>query len=329
MDAHLDLSRWREIPRGIAYRRWTMVLTGLRELLALRLVRVLLLIAWIGGLILAIAGFLFTQSVATGGWLETLATQFGPRAEAMVAALGAFVLLYPDICIHGLFTLLFWLHSFLGLWLSLIALTVVVPRLITRDRASNALTVYLARPLTSIDYLLGKLGMIVGVLVALWTGPLLFGWLLSVLFAPDRDFIVYSLSPLSRALIFNGVALVSLAAIALGISAVSRTSRNTTLIWVGLWLILGTVANPPRAPQWIHRASFSHDLGEVRQSVFRLDDALTEAGEKLPIASQRFANGLTDAGKHAESDDLVGALASLAAFCALSSVVFLRKFRPE
>jgi len=250
-------------------------------------------------------------------------------SEIGVAAFSAFVLLYPDICIHGLFTLIFWLHSYLALTLSLIALTVIVPRLITRDRASNALTVYLSRPLTSYDYLIGKLGIIVSVLVLLWTGPLVLGWLLSMLLSPDRDFVVYSFSPLLRALLFNGISLVALASIALGVSALGRSSRNTTIFWIGLWLILGAVSNQPRGSDLVHRISFSHNLGEVRREVFRLDQALTDAGEMLPILNQRFAGSLTQGGKAAEPTDFNGALLSLAGFCVVSSFVFLRKLRPE
>jgi hypothetical protein len=329
MDASLDLSRWSEKPRSVGYRRWTIVSTGLGQLFRLRLFRVLLFVAWSGGVMLAGAGFLFSQSVASGGWVESAAVYIGPRAQAISSALAGFVLLYPDICIGGWFTLLFWLHSYLGLGLSLIALTAMVPRLITRDRATNALTVYLSRPLTSSDYLLGKLGMIVGVLAFMWTGPLLFGWLLSVAFAPDRDFIVYSFSPLLRALWFHGIGLITLASIALGVSAISRTPRNTIVLWIGLWLIVGTMAKPPRSPQWLRRASFVYDLGEVRQGIFRLDSALATAGESLPLLDQQFAKNLSSAGKKAESNDFNGALGSLGVFVALSSFVFLRRLRPE
>lgn len=329
MDASLDLSRWRETPRGVGYRRWTIVSTGVRQLFRLRFFKLLLIVAWCGGVALAALGFLFSQSVASGGWLETTAVYIGPRAEALSAVLAAFVLLYPDVCIGGWFTLIFWLHSFLGLGLSLIALTVMVPRLITRDRASNALTVYLSRPLTSADYLLGKLGTIVGVLAAMWTGPLLLGWVLSVAFAPNTDFIVHSFTPLSRALLFHAIGLVTLAAIALGVSAFSRTSRNTIIVWIGLWLILGAVAKPPGAPQWLRRASFTQNLSEVRQGIFRLDDALLTAAQELPILDQGVTRDFTRAGTRAKATDFNGALAALAAFVALSSIVFLRRLRPE
>jgi len=48
-----------------------------------------------GGVLIAAFGFAFTQSVATGGWLESAAANFGPRAEAVVSALGALVTLTP------------------------------------------------------------------------------------------------------------------------------------------------------------------------------------------------------------------------------------------
>jgi len=329
METSLDLSRWSERPRGVGYRRWTMVTTGLRQLFRTKLFKFLLATAWSGGLLLAALGFLFSQSISSGGWLETLAHNFGPRAEAVVAAIAAFVLLYPEICIGGWYTLLFWLQSFMGLGLSLVALTAMIPRLITRDRSTHALTVYLSRPLTSGDYLLGKLGIIFGVLIALWTGPLLLGWVVSVAFAPDLDFVVHSFNPLLRGLLFHGVSAVALAAIALGVSAISRTPRNTTIIWIGLWLVIGAVAKPPGAPAWVRRASFTHSLGEARQGIIPLDTALKDAATILPIMNQPLVQNLSRASTKVAATDFPGALASLGVFTVLASFVFFRRLRPE
>lgn len=329
MDSSLDLSRWREAPRGIAYRRWTIVLTGLRQLVRTRFFKFLVGIAWSSGLMIAVAGFVFSQSVASGGWLENLATRMGPRSEAIFAVVTGLVALFPDVVVHGAFTLIFWAHSFLGLWLSLLALTSVVPQLITRDRASNALIVYLSRPLTSVDYLLGKLGIIVGVLVLVWTGPLVVGWLLSMLFATDRDFVVYSFSPLLRALLFNGVALVVLAALALGVSAIGRRAEIAVTVWMMLWLGCAMVAVESRTSEWIKRASFTRNLSEIRQEVFRLDSALSDAAGKLPLLDQRLVENMTRAGQRAEPTDVPGALIGLGTFVMFSSWVFFRRLRPE
>jgi len=329
MTGTFDLSRWRSAPRGLGYRRRAIIAAGLRQLLAFRLFKILLAAAWGSGVAIALLGFAFSQSIADGGWLQTLAAQIGPRMQAVVSMLAAFVLLYPDICIGGFYTLVFWLHSFVGLWLSLVALTALIPRLVTADRATNALIVYLARPLTSVDYLLGKLGLIVAVLALMWTGPLLFGWVLSVGFAPSTDFIVYSFGPLLRALAFHAIGVVTLAAIALGVSASVRTSRAATVTWIGLWLIFGALASPPRTPEWLKRTSFSHNLGEVRQGVFRLDRALQLASDSLPILDKNLTRNMAGAGARAKPSDFPGALGSLAVFVAAGSFVFLRRLRPE
>jgi ABC-2 type transport system permease protein len=329
METALDLSRWREAPRGLSYRRGAMIWAGMRGLLVTRFFRILLVVAWVGGALIAALGFLFSQLVTPDGWLATYAVHFGPRFQAVSSVITAFVAMYPDIVVRGIFTTIFWFHSYLGLNLSLITLTVMVPSLITRDRASNALTVYLSRPLTSTDYLLGKLGIIVGLLALVWTGPLLFGWLLSMLFAPDRDFIIYSFTPLLRALFFNGVSLVVLAAIALGVSAIGRTARMTVTLWIGLWLFFGFIAAPPNMPSWLRRTSFSHDLGEIRQEVFKLDDVLGDAAAQLPLLDPQTTAKFSRASTKMQATDFNGAMVGLGIFCVAASFVFFRKLRPE
>ncbi|HEX3729820.1 MAG TPA: ABC transporter permease subunit [Opitutaceae bacterium] len=329
MQASLDLSRWREKPRGLSYRRWVIVSTGLRRLARGRFFRALLIISWALAALLAAAGFLCSQAASPGGSLDSLLGAFGARGAALASTLRALLLLYPDVVVRTLFTFLFWLQSYFALFLSLIALTVLIPGLVTRDRASHALTVYLSRPLTSADYLLGKFGIIVGVLVLLWTGPLLLTWLLSILFASDRDFAVYSAGPLLRALLFNGIALAALAPLAMGISALARSARATIVVWLGLWLVAGFLANVPHMPDWMRRASFSHDLKELRSETLRLDQALSEAAAALPLTSQRFVQSLNTVGASTQPVDAGGSAAGLAVLGGLSALVFFRRLRSE
>jgi ABC-2 type transport system permease protein len=329
METTFDLSRWQEEPRGLTYRRWVIVSTGLRQVLRLRLFRILVFLGWLAGALIAIAGFVFSQSVASGGWLESLAANFGPRAQSVIEAFNAVVLLYPDVCIHGLFTLIFGLQSFIALWLCLVGLTMLIPRLVTQDRASNALTIYLARPLTSTDYLIGKLGIIAGLVLVLWTAPLVAGWLLSMLLSPNLDFLVYSFRPLGNALLFNAIALFSLAAIALGVSAVSRSSRNTILLWIALWIVCGVIAAHPKNPAWIRHASFSQNLVEIRESVFRFDQVLTRAANELPLFNKGLAANLRRVAEKTVTTDSPGAAAGLGAIVLLACGVFFRRLRAE
>jgi hypothetical protein len=171
--------------------------------------------------------------------------------------------------------------------------------------------------------------MIAGIIALVWTGPLLCGWLLSLAMAPNHDFVVYSLSPLIRALAYNAIALTVLATLALGVSALTRSSRTTTTLWMCLWLVAGSLANFPQSPGLLRHASFSHDLSEVRKVVFELDDALSDAATKLPFLDPQFARNLKSAGDKVEPTDLLGSIAGLAVLVALSAVVFLRKLRAE
>ena len=63
--------------------------------------------------------------------------------------------------------------------------------------------------------------------------------------------------------------------------------------------------------------------------MLRLDVVLIDAAEKLPLLDANFARKLQRGGERAAPDSLPGTLGSLGAFVALSSVVFLRKLRPE
>jgi ABC-2 type transport system permease protein len=329
MEPILDLSRCREKPRGVAYRRWVIASTGLRQLFRGKFFVILLVFAWTLSLAMAAVSFVFSQTVVSGGWLEQGAAMLGVRAQAIASAIGAVVLLYPDVCVNGLFTAMFWLHSFFGLGLCLVALTVLVPRLIARDRAGNALIIYLARPLTSVDYLLGKLGIIAGLLVLLWTGPLIFGWLLSMIFAPNSDFFVHSFSPLMRALFFNGISLVVLATVSLGVSAITRSSRATIVLWVFIWIFAWALGSGRKAPTWLQHSSVMINLTEVHASVHRLDKAYLDAATKLPMIEKRQVDEWKRKAAKTAAKDLPGALKALGLFVVLSSVVFLRKLRPE
>jgi hypothetical protein len=329
METTLELSPCREKPRGVMYRRWVISSTGLRQLFRGKFFMILLIVAWTASLGMAALGFAFSQTVVSGGWLEQGAAALGMRAQAVASAVGALVLMYPDVCVNGLFTWMFWVHAFFALALCLIALTILVPRLITRDRASNALIIYLSRPLTSVDYLLGKLGIITGLLVLLWTGPLVFGWLLSMLFAPNSDFFVYSISPLLRALLFNGISLVVLASIALGVSALTRSTRATIILWVSLWIFGGMLGAGRNAPLWMRHSSPFGNLVEVHASVLRLDNAFIDAAKKLPLLDQGTVAKLERNAQKAAAKDLPGALRGLGLMVLLSSVAFLRKLRPE
>lgn len=326
----IDYNRWNGERRGVWARSWTITSAGLRQLMGYKFFKVLLFIGWTAGLAIAAAGFLFTQTLAEGGWLAGLAVKAGPRVEAIMQAVSALLLLYPDLLVTTVFKGIFWVQSELALVLNLAAMALLVPQLITRDRSSQALTIYLARPITARDYLIGKLGVIVGVLLLLWTGPLLFGWLLAMALSPDTLFFTYSLRALGAALTFNAIALVVISGLALGVSALAKTAARARLAWIGLWIVLSAVTtNGDVLPAWIRHLSFVNDLRLVRDEVFGMKDALVSATDIVTMINPRLASEITEAASQLDTSEITGVAITLSLMVIAAFVLVQGRIKPE
>lgn len=326
----IDYDRWQGTRRGVAARSWAITQTGLRQLMRYRFFKILLFLGWVGGFAVALLGFGLSQALSEGGLVAEFTSRAGPRAEAVMQAVSALLLIYPDLLITGTFKAIFWMHSELGMLLSLAAMALLVPQLITRDRASQALTIYLARPITSRDYLIGKLGIIVGVLLHLWTGPLVGGWLFAMAIAPDTLFITHSLKALGVALAFNAVALVVISALAFGVSAIAKTAARARMAWIGLWIVMGVIAGHGRVlPDWIRNLSFVHDLHIIRDEIFAMRDTLMDAASVVPILSDRLAANLTEVANQIQVSELTGVIVMLSLLVTGAVVLVRGRIKPE
>ncbi|MDB6152786.1 MAG: hypothetical protein JWL90_1239, partial [Chthoniobacteraceae bacterium] len=92
---------------------------------------------------------------------------------------------------------------------------------------------------------------------------------------------------------------------------------------------VGSIAKNREMPIWIRRASFSHNLSEIREGVFKVEAVFTDAVATLPLIDSKTVDSLTKAGRLTSATDFHGALWSLGALSALSLFVFLRKLRTE
>ena len=87
------------------------------------------------------------------------------------------------------------LFYYFGIWLmrvSIFALGMAIPLLITRDLASNAIIIYSSKAVTRGDYLLGKFATAFGLLALTWLGPVCAAWFMGNLLAPDWSFFWHS-----------------------------------------------------------------------------------------------------------------------------------------
>ncbi|MGE5124999.1 MAG: ABC transporter permease subunit [Betaproteobacteria bacterium] len=107
--------------------------------------------------------------------------------------------------------------------------------LIANDLRSGAILVYLSRPLTRRDYVLGKLGVPLALNLAITLAPGLLLYLVGLLLAPEQ-YLKWSLAWIAPAILAHALAaslVVSL--LTLAISALSKSARVAGLGFVGVF----------------------------------------------------------------------------------------------
>jgi ABC-2 type transport system permease protein len=123
--------------------------------------------------------------------------------------------------------------------LGLMSLTVIVGSgLIARDRAAGAMPLYLSRPLTRLDYGLGKFCVLAWFLGCITILPCLLLWLFGVVSSPRADALHTMLPELPRILIHGGVIVVTYSATMLAVSSLFRRPMFAGLVWFALIVFL-------------------------------------------------------------------------------------------
>jgi ABC-type transport system involved in multi-copper enzyme maturation permease subunit len=204
--------------------RWVAVARhGVRAQLKGRIVRLLLLLAWLPAIALVVA-------LAFWGLLEQ-------QVESVLAFLGP--MLPPEVTANPQeYRTAFWTVAFsfffkAELACSLFLVLIVGPNLISRDLRFNALPLYFSRPLTRLDYFLGKLGVIGSVLAATVVVPAVGAYLLGLAFSLDLGVVRDTHRLLWAGVLYGLVVTVSAGTLMLALSSLSRRSIYVGLAWAG------------------------------------------------------------------------------------------------
>jgi ABC-2 type transport system permease protein len=149
---------WKGALSGHAWRWLAVTRQGLRWQLkgSISIIRILLLVAWIPALVLvtvlALWG-LFEQGS------ETVLSLLKPMLPPDVAA-------DPHAYRHAVWTISYSMFFKFEIFFIMLLVVIVGPNLVSRDLRYNALPLYFSRPLTRLDYFLGKLGIIAALVAA-------------------------------------------------------------------------------------------------------------------------------------------------------------------
>jgi ABC-type transport system involved in multi-copper enzyme maturation permease subunit len=224
---------WKGSLSGHAWRWLAVARHGVRTQLKSRIVRLLLLIAWLPAIALIVV-------LALWGLLEQ-------RVESVLGFLGrllpAGVIAEPQQYRTAVWTVAYAFFFQIEVFLSLFLVMAVGPNLISRDLRFNALPLYFSRPLRRVDYFCGKLGVIGFFLAATVLVPAVAAYALGVAFSLDLGVVRDTYRILLASILYSVVILISAGTLMLALSSLSRRTIYVGLAWVGLWFISATVSS--------------------------------------------------------------------------------------
>jgi ABC-type transport system involved in multi-copper enzyme maturation permease subunit len=240
---------WQGPLSGHAWRWLAITRHGVRVQMKNRLLRILVLFAWIPALALVVATVLW-------GLIE----QHSEGVLALVRAiLPRDVLLEPQAYRQTIWTLAFAIFFQVQMFFIMLLVVIAGPGLISRDLRFNALPLYFSRPLTRLDYFLGKLGVIGAVVAAVAVVPAVFAYFVGVAFCLDLSVVRDTYPVLVGAVAYGVIITLSVGTLMLAMSSLTRRSLYVGIAWAGLWLISGTVA---QILTEAHQASVRRGLSE-------------------------------------------------------------------
>jgi ABC-2 type transport system permease protein len=131
------------------------------------------------------------------------------------------------------------------------------PGLISQDLRFNALPLYFARPLTRLDYFLGKLGIIGALVASIAVGPAVVAYVVGLAFCLDLSVIKDTYPILLASVAYGLVITLSAGTLILALSSLTRRSLYVGITWAGFWIISSMVGGILTE---IHRNSLRNEI---------------------------------------------------------------------
>jgi ABC-2 type transport system permease protein len=332
--------RWTGERRGRFFAWWTIAFTGVKLTSRGKWLRRFILFAWLPLLYYAFIFFIVgrmtdaaTVENAKSMWqFGVLKGMFGgPLAESFIRDPGSFRPMIWSFLVHG------FMHYTQILYV-MIVVAIVGPRLVAEDIKSRALDVYFSRPLTRLDYLLGKFAV-----VSVWVGavtllPSLALYAVSIAFSPSFETLLQTFWILPKITAFSLFLMIGCGLPMLALSSLVGSQRFLGFLWAGFWVlsyvaskILSMTLFPPFRPgprgpfvkaegNWTGLLSFNANFDAVSFRLFDLEHLMRPAADASPTA-----RALVD--QLSYGHDWRWSLLIVSALAAVSLVVVFRRIR--
>jgi ABC-type transport system involved in multi-copper enzyme maturation permease subunit len=144
----------------------------------------------------------------------------------------------PEQARHFVWTyLLFSLFRYPQAFGMILLLGIVAPRLISYDFRTRAYLLYLSRPLTPLEYVSGKAGVLYFLITAVATIPALAIYFFGLILSTNSWAIAQTWDIPLRIILATVLLVLPTSAIALALSSMTRESRYASFAWFSLWLV--------------------------------------------------------------------------------------------
>jgi ABC-2 type transport system permease protein len=106
--------------------------------------------------------------------------------------------------------------------------------LIANDRRANALQIYLSKPISRLEYVFGKLAVLMTFMLLVTWVPAIVLLIMQILFSGSFDFFVANLRLVPSITVFSIVQVVTISMAMLALSSLSNNSRYVAILYAGL-----------------------------------------------------------------------------------------------
>lgn len=230
--------------------RW-MVLTetGIRRVWQSSWVKRILFFAWLPLLVFGGVFWAYEQGVqGSGSWersVTNMLDEFVPGADLKRVDEENRPLTDQEVLVQNrhriwMYAIFFYFRYPQGTALVLIV-GLIAPRLISEDVSTRAFLFYFSRPLSRLEYIVGKSATVWFFLAMITAAPALVLYLLGIALSPDTSVIAYTWDIPLRVIAAAMVVIVPTTAIALCFSSLSQESRYAGFAWFAMWIV-GAIA---------------------------------------------------------------------------------------
>jgi len=144
---------------------------------------------------------------------------------------------------------------------------------IAEDRRANALQIYLSKPLTRLEYICGKLSVLMAFLLLITWAPAMLLLVVQVAFAGNFTFLMANLALIPAITVYSLIEVLMVSMCILALSSLSTNSRFVGILYTALIFFSDALYGAMRAVtastrvSWI---SFGNNLAQLGDVIFRV-----------------------------------------------------------